>query len=331
MPTDQTEDKTQDIGEDNNANPSRCNFAFWNISHAAHGQERKECVNAIIRLIMDKYKPVCFGIGEYQKKENNVMTNYKPVCFGIGEYQKKENNGIHSLDYRPPEGYSLITSHAIGPGPNNTSPVALIYKNDIFGDNNSNIVKTGGNERSVTLKNAIISGIGITISTFHYGSKKERNPNAYLSSISPDSNNSYNNVLAFGDWNAKIDPSATDLIHSYSNKPPPVFLQREITYEKETLDISPPLNENGNQGVKYTRIAKEGKGNNFKGTYAPGTWLDVFFLKHDKVKAVTLTHLTYSDNLIQQRAFGKSKSKRSTHSVAPSDHLPIIIEVEFNS
>lgn len=315
MPTDQTEDKTQDIGEDNNANPSRCNFAFWNISHAAHGQERKECVNAIIRLIMDKYKP---------------------VCFGIGEYQKKENNGIHSLDYRPPEGYSLITSHAIGPGPNNTSPVALIYKNDIFGDNNSNIVKTGGNERSVTLKNAIISGIGITISTFHYPALNKkikcRNPSAYLSSIAPYGSNSYNNVIAFGDWNAEIATGDKDLIHSRSDSQPFVFLQREITYKKETLDISPPLNENGNQGVKHTRIVKNKDiDEKYKGTYTSGKWLDVFFLKHDKVKAVTLTHLTYSDNLIQQRAFGKSKSKRSTHSVAPSDHLPIIIEVEFNS
>ena len=320
MPTEQTDHITHRNGENNNAKTTRCNFAFWNISHAANGQDRQECVKAIIKLI---------------------MTNYKPVCFGIGEYQKKESSGISSLDYHPPKGYSLITSHAIGPEPNNTSPVALIYKNDIFGGNNSNIVKTGGNERSVTLKNAIISGIGITISTFHYPSKNKTNPSAYLSSIAPDGSNSYDNVIAFGDWNATIvtsatDTSATKLIHSHSDSPPPVFLQREITYKDntgtETLEISPPLNEKGNLGVKHTRIVKnkdiEGK---YNGTYDPGNWLDVFFLKHEKVIAVTLTHLTYSGDLIQQQAFGKKHSGGSNCSVAPSDHLPIIIEVEFNS
>lgn len=316
MPPDQTDNITHRNGENNNAKTTRCNFAFWNISHAAHGQDRQKCVKAIIKLIMEKYNP---------------------VCFGIGEYQKKENYGIHSLDYPPPKGYSLITSHAIGPEPNNTDPVALIYKNDIFCGNNSNIVKTGGNERSVTLKNAIVSGIGITISTFHYPSKNKTNPSAYLSSIAPYGSNSYNNVIAFGDWNAKIVTSATNLIHSRSDSPPLVFLQKEITYgkvtnETETLDIIPPLNENENQGEKHTRIIKNNdKDGKYDGTYTPGKWLDVFFLKHDKVKAVTLTHLTYSGDLIENPAFGKKHSGGSNCSVAPSDHLPIIIEVEFNS
>ena len=278
---------------------------FWNIEGMAAGQNRKSCVTAILELIRN---------------------SCDPDAIGIAEYGGNPASGYVNLGYAP-TGFTMHKSHYYSTStPLNNRELALFLKDSTF-PRTLTITSECGDLRHITLDYN-----GLKISTFHIGSTVNQSPREiYQQDLG-------HKFIAFGDWNKGPDFNEKPYGIADGNVHPLSLGIQHYDSEIQWLRIPPnlvlspsmtPLPQPSTGKCRHTLLNKSGTGNTYQGEYHPNGWTDLFIAKGIKPKSIKLIHFHFSSNLIKDQAFGKDKSDGSCFSIAPSNHLPILIEFEL--
>lgn len=278
---------------------------FWNIEGMAAGQNRKSCVTAILELIRN---------------------SCDPDAIGIAEYGGTTGAGYVNLEYAP-TGFTMHKSHYYSTStPLNNRELALFLKDSTF---STTLKPTSacGDLRRITFEYN-----GLKISTFHIGSNINQSPREIYQTDLGDK------FIAFGDWNkgpdfnkmpfgiaaGNVHPLSVGVQH-YDSEIQWLWIPPNLVLFPSTCPLPPPSTGK----CRHTLLKKSDTGNTYQGKYDPSGWTDLFIAKGIVPKSIKLIHFHFSSNLIKDQAFGKHKSKGSHFSIAPSNHLPILIKFEL--
>lgn len=270
----------------------------------ADGQNRKACVTAILELI---------------------RISCDPDAIGIAEYGGNSGSGYVNLGYAP-TGFTMHKSHDYsGSVPPKKRELALFLKDSTFS------TKLEPTSACGDLRHITLGYNGLNISTFHIGSKvKQKLRQDYQTGLQ-------SKFIAFGDWNkgpcfmtkpfgienGNVHPLSVGVQH-YDSEIQWLGIPPNLVLFPSTCPLPPPSTGK----CRHTLLKKSDTGNTYQGKYDPSGWTDLFIAKGIVPKSIKLIHFHFSPNLIKDQAFGKDTSNRSRFSIAPSNHLPILIEFE---